>query len=232
MFNWFRKKPSNREAHPPFWQSYLSAFEDQPFDPRQPVSEVTFVVFDTETTGLDTQQDHILSMGAVKVRNWTVEVSSRLEIFVQQAYQPKGEVVAVHGILPGAHDASFPEPEAVKQFLSYCGSGVLVAHHAAFDITMVNKALGKLGPFRLENKVLDTGTLARRVAQHPQLARPGTYGLDQLCRQYHISPSDRHTAAGDAFITALLLMKLLYRLEKRGVHTLGSLLAAPRQGLR
>lgn len=232
MLNWFRKKQPSREGQPPFWQSYLHAFDEKPYDPRQPVAETAFVVFDTETTGLDTHRDRILSIGALKVQNWSIAVGSRLEIFVQQAYQPNKDVVAVHGILPVARDSSFTEPRAIEQFLSYCGSGVLVAHHAAFDIAMINKALGKLGPFQLKNKVLDTGTLARRVAHSPQLAKPGTYGLDQLCTQYRIPPSDRHTAAGDAFITALLLMKLLYRLEKRGVRTLGNLLASPRQGLR
>ncbi|HKK78702.1 MAG TPA: hypothetical protein VJ933_03695, partial [Phaeodactylibacter sp.] len=85
---------------------------------------------------------------------------------------------------------------------------------------------------KLKNKGVDTAVLARRLANHPQLAKRGAFGLDQLCQDYHIPMSDRHTAAGDAYITAILLMKMLRRLEKRGVRTLGDLLSTRRSGLR
>ena len=93
---------------------------------------------------------------------------------------------------------------------------------------MVNKVLQRELRQKLKNKVLDTSHLARRLALKPQHARPGTFGLDNLCRLYQIPMHDRHTAGGDAFITAVLLLKLLARLRKRGVHTLGDLLKAKR----
>lgn len=195
------------------------------------MEEVSFVVFDTETTGLNVQKDRLLSIGAVRIKNGQFSVQDRLECYLHQAYQPDRQTVAVHGILPGERGGSLSEEESLRRFLGYIGGDVLVAHHAGFDLAMLNAGLSRLGCGKLQNKVADTGVLARRVAGSQPLSRAGTYGLDQLCEQYHIPKSDRHTAPGDAFITALLFMKLLYRLKKRGVDTLGRLLSAPGFGL-
>ncbi|MEQ8705339.1 MAG: 3'-5' exonuclease [Phaeodactylibacter sp.] len=231
MFNWFKKNAPPDPNAPAFWQTYLTSVEEAPFHNKTPIEEVSFVVFDTETTGLDVQKDQILSIGAVRVKNWHLLVADRLECYVHQEYSPEGKTVAVHGILPGERIDSLSEREGVRRFLAFAGGDVLVAHHAAFDVAMLNAALQSAGAGKLRNKVLDTGVLARRVARNPQLSRPGTFGLDHLCDQYRIPQSDRHTAPGDAYITALLLLKLLYRLKKRGVHTLGALLTRPRTGL-
>jgi len=231
MFNWFKKKRKLASSDPSFWQAYLQKLSATSYGKHTPVEDLSFVVFDTETTGLDVQQDQILSIGAVRVKNGQLSVEDRLECYIHQVYSPDGKTVAVHGILPGEHQHSVSEEEGARWFLEYIGGDVLVAHHAAFDVAMINAALVAAGGGKLQNRVLDTGVLAKRVARNPQIARPGTFGLDQLCDQYGISKSDRHTASGDAFITALLLMKLLYRLKKRGVDTLGALLAAPRLGL-
>jgi len=79
---------------------------------------------------------------------------------------------------------------------------------------------------QLKNKYLDTAKLAIRVEHlHPtQLLKPSDYTLDALCNRYKIPMHDRHTAAGDALLTSLLSLKLLSKLKKRGVKTLGDLL--------
>ena len=135
------------------------------------------------------------------------------------------EAIEVHGILPNERHYNLSEAEAVQRFLAFCQDAVLVGHHVSFDLAMVNNALKRMGGKKLLNKQVDTIDLARRIAG-PELAvyRQGAFGLDALCQQYRIPLSDRHTAAGDAYITAVLLMKLLSRLEKRGVDTLGQLL--------
>lgn len=224
--NLFRRK--QERDFPAYWQAYLSAF-DQPYRRKTPVEEVRFVVFDTEATGLDLEKDHVLSIGAVAVKGNEIAISDRLECYVHQNYEPSAETIAVHGILPGHPAQGEAEREAIESFINYIGNAVLVAHHAAFDVGMINKILQREIGQKLKNKVLDTSYLARRLAMRPQHARPGTFGLDNLCRLYQIPMSDRHTAGGDAFITAVLLLKLLARLRKRGVNTLGDLLKAKRE---
>jgi len=102
---------------------------------------------------------------------------------------------------------------------------VLVGHHLRFDISILNEALKKRHAGKLRNPLIDTRDLALRVEKgrggHDD--QPGNYSLDALCQRYHIPGSDRHTAAGDAYITAILLLKLLGRLRKRGVIKLGEI---------
>lgn len=231
MFKWFKRKPAPGPNAPAFWKTYLETLASAQYHKKTPIEEIGFVVFDTETTGLKVEEDQILSIGAVRVKNWQIEVEDRLECYIHQEYHPDGKTVAVHGILPGEKLHSITESEGVRRFLAFAGGDVLVAHHAAFDIAMLNAAIRSAGGGQVQNIVLDTGVLARRVARNPQMEGPGAFGLDRLCDMYRITQSDRHTAPGDAFITALLLLKLLFRLQKRGVNTLGALRSAPGMGL-
>ena len=226
IFEWVAKLMGPSPDYPEFWRDYLLSF-DEASKKKTPIEKVCFVVLDKETTGLDIKKDRILSIGAVKVQNWQIDLSQRLDCYVQQSYSPVRETVAVHGILPGANGNGVDEIEAVKHFVEYCHNSVLVGHHVAFDITMINQVLKGMIGQKLANKRLDTATLASRVSEKKAYEQPGTFGLDTLCKLYNVPMSDRHTAAGDAFITAMLLMKLLARLKKRGVRTLGGLLNGP-----
>jgi DNA polymerase-3 subunit epsilon len=208
---------------PEFWKSYEAKFEEK-LRKDTPIDEVRFVVFDTETTGLDTSKDYILSLAAITVQENQIVVNDRLELFIQQAYEARRASVVVHGILPGNAESAKQELEAIKAFLEFIGNAVLVAHHASFDIAMVNRALQRAVGRKLKNKVLDTAVLARRLTDGASLVNKDYFSLDSLCKLYQIPASDRHTAPGDTFITAILLLKLLARLKKRGVQKLGSLL--------
>jgi DNA polymerase-3 subunit epsilon len=223
--NWFKKNKTDIQDES--WKTYLDSFHAA-YPAKTPIEEVRFVVFDTETTGLDHKQDHILSIGALAVLGNQIDIADRLECYVQQSYQPKAETVAVHGILSKHPASGLAEWDAIKAFLAYIGPSVLVAHNAAFDISMVNHVLAKNIGKKLKNKYLDTSYLAKRLAFNGAPHRKGEYTLDNMCRLYQIPASDRHTAAGDALITAILLLKLLARLKKRGIHTLGDLLRPKR----
>lgn len=221
--NWFRTRDVSQ--YPLFWQDYLNRLEESTLNLKTLIADIPFVVFDTETTGLNHKEDQILSIGAVRVKDWKMEVADTLDFLVYQSYSPKMESVAIHGILPKAHDNSLEEAEAVRNFVAYIGDSVLVGHHVGFDLAMIHQALRPYGKLKLKNKILDTGNLARRAkGLKLEIENQNAYTLDQLCEDYHIPKNDRHTAAGDAFITGLLLQKLLVKLQNRGIRTLGDLL--------
>ncbi|MDN3594625.1 3'-5' exonuclease [Zunongwangia endophytica] len=215
MINWFKKDESDL---PEFWQKYSAKFNiDQK---EQLITDTTFVVLDTETTGFDQEKDRILSIGCVKVHNNKLLVSNSFEVYLkQEAFNP--DTVEIHGLIKHERFDTFTEEKALQLLLKYLGNSVLVAHHAGFDVNMLNAALKRNQLPKLKNRVLDTGVLYRKtriisnfIDQHKN------YSLDEIALAYNIDLKDRHTAIGDAFITAIAFLKILGRLKRKKLKEL------------
>ena len=77
--------------------------------------------------------------------------------------------------------------EIVDEFLEFIKNKRLVIHNAEFDLSHLNNELKILGRDSLNNKVVDTLTLARDKF-------PGSSAsLDALCKRYRIDNSARNT---------------------------------------
>lgn len=221
----FFKKNKPGKDHPPEVRRYLERSKS-PLLKKTPLRHLRFAVLDTETTGLDVTKDRILSLAVVGVHDFGIHVEDRLEIFIRQTQYAPGESVTVHGITAARSRNGIPEREAMLNLLSFLQDRILVGHHIRFDQSMLNAALQRHFNIHLKNQTLDTAALESRLTspvgyrQIPQ----SPASLDALCRKYGIEMDDRHTAAGDTIITALLFLKLLARLETKGVKTAGDLL--------
>ncbi len=199
--SWFNK----HKDLPEFYKTYLNAFEED----IQNIESVRFVVFDTETTGLNFKSDRILSIGTVAILNFQIDISDNFECFIkQETFNP--ETVEIHGILKEGSLSKISEEESIKLFLGHIKNAVLVAHHAAFDIAMINEALKRLDLPKLKNQVIDTGKLHKKTKY---INDSKSYSLDELCRIFNITMHDRHTASGDAYLTAILFLKLTAKLK-------------------
>lgn len=212
--------------YPPFWVDYLRHFE-KTWAKHVPIEQVRFVVLDTETTGLDPSRDKLLSIAAAAVTNHQLLLHDSFECYLSQSVNT-GRNAPVHGILQKEMAEGLPEAETLRRFLDYCQDAVLVGHHIAFDKAMLNQALKNARAGQLKNHCIDTAQLARSV-EHPferyqLVSKPGEFSLDALCRRFHIPDEERHTAAGDVYITAILFLKLLARVKKRGSRSLQELL--------
>jgi DNA polymerase III subunit epsilon len=221
----YQLQPVDKNA-PAFWQRYSAAIKEQP-PGNTPLAEAEFVVFDTETTGLDRRTDKVLSIGAIKVSGLQVLVSDTFECLVQQEGAPSTKSAEVHGLLSKELETGITEQEAVEGFVDFIGNAILVGQHVDFDITMVNQMLKRQGiKSKLRNRSVDTAHLAIRLERRhadSHTLKNAEYSLDALCDRYNLPTDDRHTASGDAFATALLLLKLLSLAKKRGVTTVGEL---------
>ncbi len=208
------------KEYPAFWNAYESAFAKAE---QTSIQHTRFVALDTEATGLDIKKDRILSVGAIAIKGNTVSVSDSLEFYVKQDhYDPKS--TPIHGILKkGAFD-KISELDAIQHLLDFIGTDIIVGHHIGFDIAMINKMLQRHYLGKLKNKVLDTGTLYKRL-QHPvnRMQPHQGYSLDQLSEALKIPLYDRHTASGDAMITALAFIKIAAKLTHNGTLKLKEL---------
>lgn len=205
MLKWFKKKYDS--DLPDFWMAYVSTFESKS-------NNLRYVVLDTETTGFDYKLDRILSIGAISIEDNSIAVDNTLEIFVEQeVFNPN--TVAIHGILQEDNHQKIEELEALKLFLNYASNAIIVAHHAIFDITMINNALNRHGLPKLKNKVLDTGFLFKKSRLRSNIINhQENYSLDAVADALSVTIQDRHTAIGDAYITGIIFLKLKTKLEK------------------
>jgi DNA polymerase-3 subunit epsilon len=175
-----------------------------------------FVVLDTETTGFDSEKDRILCIGALRLKNQMISVRDCFEVYVQQQHYNQAST-EIHGILSREQRHCLPEREALVDFVSYIGNDILVAHHAAFDLSMLNNALHRQGMPGITNPGLDTGVLYRKtVINSPVVPKKERYTLDDLADRFDISRKDRHTALGDAYITAIAFIQITNLLHKQG----------------
>lgn len=198
---WFFKKPN----YPDFVEAYLAL--DFKAYKKRPSEEIEYVVLDCETTGLE-KRDQLVTVGAVKLKGSRIDLSEVLD----QTYdfEQEGEGTVIHEVL---HEPVLQQNEVLlKELLAYLGNAVIVGHNISFDVSKINQALQKHFPkLKLKNKVLDTFAIMARKFPHEMegsVAGAHPFQLDNLCTRYDIPVEERHTALGDAYITAQLFLKI------------------------
>lgn len=195
MLDWL--KLINRE-YPEFWKTYLSKFDKK---------SKRFVVFSTETTGLSTHKDVILSIGSFAVIDNSIVIGDSFEAVLLQ-YKFLHDNGLSNEFIVESKMKKLGEAEAIMSFVEYIGNAVLVGHHVDFDVEMINAALERLDCGRLKNEALDIDIMYRKL----QDISDRQFSLDELCEIYKIPKSDRNSSSEDAYKIALLFLKLKSRL--------------------
>lgn len=191
-----------------FWKT-----EDEQSEWLTPIESCRFVVLDTETTGFDYENDRILCIGALVLQNGIIEINNSFEHYMDQDHYDKNSA-HIHGILRSDVLHHRSELQVLQLFLDYLGDSIIVAHHTFFDVTMINKALARHGLPELANKKIDTAYLYKETLIKSYLfERKDQYSLDDLADKFDISKKDRHTALGDAYITAIAFLKIIKKLK-------------------
>lgn len=189
-----------------------------------PLPSVRFVVLDSETTGLDPRRDRLITIGAVAVQGNEIHLEDAFEAMIKVAYNTSS--VTMHGITHDEASNGYDEPEALRRFLTYLRDGVIVGHHIGHDVQMLNAATERQFGFSLKNRHLDTMDLTLHLEKDGAFQDrplPPGFSLDALCMMFGVVPHDRHTAGGDAFITALIFLRLLHAAERAGRNTVSAL---------
>ncbi len=193
-----------------------------------PVEDVRFILLDSETTGLDPRKDRLITIGAVAVRDGEVVLEDSYEALLKVEYN--SSAVTVHGVTREESQAGLDEPVALDQFLDYLRDGIIVGHHIKHDVDTFDAGYERHWGFHMENRHLDTMALALLLESDGAFAGQEpfrSFSLDELCDRFGVIPHDRHTAPGDAFMTALVFQRLLRYAKRMGRTTLGQISEAP-----
>jgi DNA polymerase-3 subunit epsilon len=216
----------NRLERPVFYDFDLFDRDFDTPDHDIPLASLDFVVFDSETTGLQPSSgDEIVQVAAVRVVNGRILHSEIFDRLANPGRLIPGIATRIHGITDVMVSDQPPVAEVLKSFHRFAKDEVLVAHNAAFDLKFFALKEQDTG-VSFDQPVLDT-LLLSVVIQPDQTA----HTLDAIAHRFGISIEGRHTALGDAVATAQVLIRMIEILASRGIVTLGDAVEASNRQL-
>ncbi|KEG21269.1 DNA polymerase III subunit epsilon [Bartonella bacilliformis] len=164
------------------------------------------IIFDTETTGLDKDNDRIIEIGCVEMVDRYL-TGRQFHVYLNpQGVIIPDEVVAIHGLTNERLKDEKKFDDIADELLEFIDGAMMIAHNANFDISFLNAELKRVNkPLISIDNVIDTLAMARR--KFPM----GPNSLDVLCKRFGIDKSHRvlHGALLDAEILADVYIELI-----------------------
>ncbi|MFC5302894.1 3'-5' exonuclease [Azospira restricta] len=192
------------------WSEKSHALDDRP------LGELTYTVFDTETTGLEPSKgDEIIQIGATRIVNRRLLTHEVFDQLVDPRRPLPSASVQIHGITPEMLVGQPDIGSVLPAFREFCADTVLVAHNAAFDMRFLQLKENSTG-IRFDLPVLDTLLLSALL--HPNQE---SHRLEAIAERFGVPVIGRHTALGDAYVTGEVFLKMLPLLAEMGIRTLG-----------
>jgi DNA polymerase-3 subunit epsilon len=191
----------------------------RPVSTSTPLEDISFAVMDVETTGFDHRKgDEIIAIGAVMVEGAEIK---REKTFHQLVYPNRLVPDQIYQLTGIQREMLVGRPSffgILHRFLQFIGNSVVVGHNVAFDLGFINPKLKKYCRTRIKNRTVDTISLARSLHLPSK-----SFSLDNLLAFYGIEPVGRHSAIGDAYLTAELFIRLRMVLKDRHINTLAGM---------
>lgn len=193
---WYKKRLTNPD--------FQFLFDQPPPD--------EWVSIDCETTGLDRQNDHIISVGAVRIQGQQVLTSQRLELMVRpdDSRRPMdASSVRIHQLRESDLAEHGQDPlEVARQVLHFIGARPLVGYYLEFDVAMLNRLVAPVIGIPLPNQQIEVSALYYdlKFKQNPDAnidLRLGTL-MDELALPLRAA----HNPVNDATMAALAFIKL------------------------
>ncbi len=222
---------SYRENNDMVGNSYVCGPDDS--DDSKTIAEATYAEYtnkmnkniknteicaiDVETTGFDEKTDRITEIAAIKIKN--NEVIGKIEFLINPERQIPAKISKLTGITDQMVSDKPRFADVVDELLEFIGDAVIIAHHSRFDMKFINMELKRISHQPLENAVLCSCNLAKKL--YPHFNR---YSLDAIAGRFDLKFVSRHRAYGDALMVTDIFKKFLRRLEQISIHTLQGVL--------
>ena len=216
---------AGEDGRPEFYDFDLfqTSAQARAFDDRA-LAELSYTVFDTETTGLNPSEgDEIIQIGALRIVNGRLLRQESFEQLVDPRRPLDRASAVIHGIRPLALAGQPTILEVLPLFHAFARDTVLVAHNAAFDMRFLQLKEAASG-LRFDQPVLDTLLLSAWLQPNQE-----SHGLEAIAERMGVAVTHRHTALGDATVTAEVFLRQVALLQSKGVHTLGQARSAALQ---
>ena len=176
-------------------------------EPSYAMSDATLVVFDLETTGLDSDVDRIIEIGAIKLKG--MQPVDQFSTLVKADIELTDDITKITGITQDMLEGQPSIDTVLPKFLEFIEGGLLVAHNAEFDLSMVRAACSRVG-IDLEWPTFCTLKMARELL--PDLENKK---LDTIARHYGLTFEARHRSVGDVKVTVGVLRNLMAKHPER-----------------
>ncbi len=204
------------------------------FDQGRPLAHYSFVVCDTELTGLNRRRDEIISIGAVRIEGLQILPGETFHRYIRPRNIDPNQATLIHRITPEQLRGVPPVEEVLPGFVRFCGDALIVGHFVDIDMHFLNRAARRVLGGTLSNPSIDTMRLARAYKEarcrdyYGHCDQSMSYNLDELSNEFHLPRFKPHDALEDALQTAYLFLFLVKKFRHGGIRTLRELYRAGR----
>lgn len=225
LLSYLRKLLEQRTPHPLLAENRRRFAQ---FDQSKPLTDYSFVVLDTELTGLG-YKDEIISIGGVKISNMQIEMGTVFHSLVRPLNLKHNQATFIHQITPDQLRAARPIRDVLPEFVEFCGDALLVGHFLEIDLGYLNRASKKVFGGTLANPTIDTLRLVKAykessyVCEHGYCDQSFPCNLNELAEEFKLPRFKAHDALEDALQSAYLFLFLLKKLDNGQVKTLRQL---------
>ncbi|MCY0892057.1 MAG: PolC-type DNA polymerase III [Acidibacillus sp.] len=193
-------------------QTIVYQMKDMPI-----TDDSTYVVFDTETTGLSAAEHELIEIAGVKMRRGEI-----IDTFAELIAPIKAIPPKITEITSITNDMVAGKPtvdQVLPAFRKFCEGAILVAHNAEFDLSFLAVQASKIGLDPFTQPTIDTLGLARTLFPTDR-----NHKLKTLTQKFNVSLTQHHRALADSEATGRVFYKLLEEAKvQHGVSGLADL---------
>ncbi|MFC0309765.1 exonuclease domain-containing protein [Gallibacterium trehalosifermentans] len=186
---------------------------------HQPLNELTFVALDFETSGLDANQDRILSIGTVEIQQQILSLSTSQHYYLSASDAIKPETAIINHIRPEVLTLGLNEQECLQRLIPYLAGKIIIAHCASIEKSFLRQILGLPSTIPLPLIFLDTLVLTRTLSDYQGQYNPDLR-LTEIRQKIGLPAYLAHNAIADAIATGELFLVLMAKIFNHPQTTL------------